>query len=352
MSDELIAEWRRTRSPALADRIEALGSLAHGVKASAKVHESKRQVLALLEQPDDPRMTVLFVGWLLKPRWPGSGSFDIIWKPILERLVKLRDRRAIAPMRRAVAQPPQFFGVAYTKTILAAVGAAADQLEKSCKKIPEEPTDPKLFAGPATDADLLAIVAPVFANPDDEATRLVAADALVERGSPWGELIVLQLKKRRTKAEDERIAAIVDKHGKLLAGPLWEIAKKGFHRYERGFLAEVWTNKDMVGRRRWEEAAAAPHWATVERLMIEEDTPKWWVTMIAGSRALARVQSVGFSRYQPLGTRLVRDGDRWQVVAHSQGPLEAFVRGLPDGERAKLTVAPSVKSRATILSWI
>jgi uncharacterized protein (TIGR02996 family) len=204
-----------------------------------------------------------------------------------------------------------------------------------------------------SDDDLLPVLAPVFANPDDDATRLVTADALVERGSPWGELITLQLKKRRNRADDQRIAAIIDEHEQLLAGPLAEIAKKGFHRYERGFLTEVWTNKERLGRWRWEEAASCPHWATVERLVIERETPRWWIRLIAGSQVLAHVREVGFSDYRPLGTRVVRDKDRWKVLVHSirPHPLDIFVRGLPAAERAKLTVATSVRSRTKILRW-
>ncbi|MFO0737510.1 MAG: hypothetical protein U0270_16580 [Labilithrix sp.] len=59
------------------------------------------------------------------------------------------------------------------------------------------------------------IVAPVWKSPDDDDLKAVVGDALLEAGSPWGELIGLQLKVAAKKATpaDRKLALTLAKRG-------------------------------------------------------------------------------------------------------------------------------------------
>ncbi|MCX5746805.1 MAG: TIGR02996 domain-containing protein [Proteobacteria bacterium] len=73
--------------------------------------------------------------------------------------------------------------------------------------------------------------AAIFAAPDDDAPRMVYADALLERGDPRGELIVLQLR----GVDPIRQAELVATHQAAWLGALAPALSEVV--FERGFLA-------------------------------------------------------------------------------------------------------------------
>ncbi len=81
----------------------------------------------------------------------------------------------------------------------------------------------------------------ILANPDDDAPRLVYADALTERGDPRGELIVVQCLLARGAPDREQLeareAALLKKHARAWLAPI----RTSIHRWqwERGFLRSV-----------------------------------------------------------------------------------------------------------------
>ena len=88
------------------------------------------------------------------------------------------------------------------------------------------------------------LYADVYANPDDDGPRLVLADALLERGDPRGELIMLQFKRRDGQLDDaghSREKELLKKHAKQWLGPLAPVISwgKGYagSTFERGFLS-------------------------------------------------------------------------------------------------------------------
>ncbi len=82
-------------------------------------------------------------------------------------------------------------------------------------------------------ADLEALLAAIYAHPDDDARRSVYADALLEAGDPRGELIALQLRQVR----DARTQALLDRYSATWLGPLAAIVMAS--EWKRGFPEAV-----------------------------------------------------------------------------------------------------------------
>ncbi len=101
-----------------------------------------------------------------------------------------------------------------------------------------------------------ALLEAIHTAPDDDAPRLVFADALIERGDPRGEFIVRQC--RGDAASDLALA-----HGDDWVAPIRPLLRE--YRFERGFLATC----SLVSPRPEQAIAAAvghPMWSTVRDL--------------------------------------------------------------------------------------
>ena len=201
-------------------------------------------------------------------------------------------------------------------------------------------------------------VAPVWADPEDDELKRVVADALLEAGNPWGELIVLQLRiaEKKAKPAERKRAAVLEKQREQYAGPLARVTRKSPWKVEKGFLVECAPQKKLVPRADWEAAAHAPHWATVRRVMVDAiETPRWWITELMknpATRKSLRVFDVGPghspSRFS-LRVEHASPDAPWRVVKASRHKvygsiLPAFAKGLARGE--PLVIAPSVPAES------
>jgi len=112
------------------------------------------------------------------------------------------------------------------------------------------------------------LLAAIYAQPDDDAPRLVYADALQERGDPRGELIALQIRLATEAGEPAmrvRERELLREHGDAWLGALAPIVVAPFA-FERGFLAMV----TIDGRKHElvERLAKDPSWNTIRRVAI------------------------------------------------------------------------------------
>ena len=82
-------------------------------------------------------------------------------------------------------------------------------------------------------ADLEALLAAIYAHPDDDAPRSVYADALIEAADPRGELIAFQLRQNR----DPRVQTLLDRYSASWLGPLAPIVMAS--EWKRGFPESV-----------------------------------------------------------------------------------------------------------------
>jgi uncharacterized protein (TIGR02996 family) len=108
------------------------------------------------------------------------------------------------------------------------------------------------------------LLAAIYADPSDDAKRLVYADALQPSGDPRGELIVAQL--AGTPEAAKRATAIVAKHRHALLGPIAKSVVVATAVFEKGFLARCTAS---VGRKlEVDPAFSRIEWATVTHLHI------------------------------------------------------------------------------------
>ncbi|MDP1823091.1 MAG: TIGR02996 domain-containing protein [Archangium sp.] len=371
----LLERWRTTRSPLLADTLQRLAGdeWVARMKGLARLNtERARAQLPRAITLDDPRMTVFLVECLLAPRWPSTGGRPI-WSSIFERLVALRDSRALEPLRRALETPPHFMGIAHTKWMLAELQLAVSALEEACRGLPQDDEITRALAAGATglrparpggyfggkakqSTGLQGLLEAVWARPDDDATRLVVADALLEQNDPWGEFITLQFRiasGQATAVEQKRAASLLHVNAQRFGGPIAHIATKDSWAFEKGFLVSCSADRSMVPRRRWEDAASAPHWATVRSVTLDTHAPQWWVTAWASNPALQRLTEVRFRSIVLVRASAVAP---WQVskankrLEFDEGKyFRAFLAGLSPAARAALVTShPGLEEIRTV----
>lgn len=222
---------------------------------------------------------------------------------------------------------------------------------------------------------LLATLEPVFLRPDDDEVRLVAADALIEQGHPWGEFILLQFAnagKRATPRTKTREKALLNEHVSTFCGPLFRVGGSRKIKYEsatgswsatllrnrafvfeRGFLSSCVLGHGCP-RSAWQAATSAPHWATVKTVILNPYwVPKWWVSEWVQSGWLKRLSSVLVGHHRDPHLRLDKDKHGSWVVTRSKSgafasTLAAFAQALPPQERARLTFAPTIPERNVV----
>lgn len=356
-----LEKWRATREPADADAVEAIAARGHGDftlnKELASIARTSGGLPAVVERmtsvgdlDDDPRLTTAIVGWLHEARWPGSGAAPG-WTAMFERLVALRDARAIAPLCAMARELPPFLGAKHRAWMTTEIARTANAIEQVAP--PTTPVQSIALAPRGPTRDALSIVQRVFDSPDDDDVRRVVADELLEHGEPWGEFIQLQFAGEKKAAD-----ALVKKHVATFAGPLAKIAKSDSREFARGFLVRVLTNASMVPRPAWEAAATTPYWSTVSRIEIDmSTTPKWWLPELMKNPALRRLREVCFNLYYEPEISLSRDDASapWRVVAAGNIPepwlrfFRDFVTALPPEEQARIEVAPLPAPKRDIL---
>jgi uncharacterized protein (TIGR02996 family) len=131
---------------------------------------------------------------------------------------------------------------------------------------------------PRDEGELLALV---YAKPDDDATRLVYGDWCSDRGLQRGELIALQCKPKPAKKDEAQAKKLLKAHLAEWLGPLEPVVVPRSARFERGFLAACETKFRTPKQRA--ELAAHPAWSTVHTVTTDE--PK----LVQSARALCRV---------------------------------------------------------------
>jgi uncharacterized protein (TIGR02996 family) len=177
-----------------------------------------------------------------------------------------------------------------------------------------EPARPAVIAAP-NPSQLLAEIA---AHPDDDGPREVYADVLTQRGDVRGELITLQLARRRgkpTAAAKQREKELLANHKAALLGPFAHAAKRTGLKFDRGFLVEA------VASAAW---PVAPENALLERLNLDFRALPLDVEL----SSLVEIEN-----YQPPIAGLLARAPRLRAVRYrytcEPGELEPLVRDAP-----------------------
>lgn len=325
-----LATWRKSRQPALADLVESLAdalatppfaplnaearvfqarwlealaqdpvahlsyamrTLARGVpqepvESTWGEGVSERRYAAWLARlraldglPDDPRLAAGCVDVLRRMPWLDgvtASAFPKLYRPLLDRLRRLRDVRQIAVLQELAAHsvsrsafnrdfhaeefPPLAASLASVE-VPPLPEVEAGRLAALRRRLGPAPPPP----APGPSAHEAALLAMVVANPDDDAPREVLADAWSDRGDARGEFVALHLRLSRgqaTPAEERHLRSLLFRHEASWLGALHQVSK---HRqYQRGFLDvfELQQNH-FASEARWAEALAAPGLGTV-----------------------------------------------------------------------------------------
>jgi len=253
----LLAAWRVTRHPALADALDAV--------SARFVAEAELRFIDLdshLRSAADPRVAKALVAML--QALPASPSADDVRRAAW-LLTVVADARTLAPIRALRAQRPWARDVLEpVERHLAALPAPPPLGERArslvdalvAGELPPRETDDLDAAGEA------ALLRAVRDTPDDDAPRLVYADWLSERGDPRGELIVLQCARAATGAPPSPCEeALLDAYGRAWLGAIEPCVARGGARFARGFLDAC-----RLVVLPW--AADDPTWATVTALDV------------------------------------------------------------------------------------
>jgi uncharacterized protein (TIGR02996 family) len=325
----LVAAWQRTKHPRLAHLVDALDEQAAReapcsplVRSGKEAHlkawrdtERTRDVRDLrallaaagggsqdnviaqvqaLSQWNDPRLASGLLALLESPPYAGVKSRGML-KAILSALEETGDKRAAARARELAGR---YLGIVNSGT----GGWVVEQLLKIADRLDALP-EPALGADleamcsalearlgtryleQTTKKDLAGLFAAVYASPDDDAPRLVLADALLEQEDARGEHIVLQVRSARREATDEQVAreAELGSNDQLAAWaqPLSNAGDCGFKNgkcgFERGFPSRI-ALYTKVPRRVLGDIA----WATITEITgLEQLAPKFALEILA-----------------------------------------------------------------------
>ncbi len=216
-----------------------------------------RQLEAFRQWPADPRFTPSLLALL---RLPISREPRVLG-PLCDLLVYLRDSRAVEELRALRADLEsgsllaQRLDVIVEMTTLQEVPSLGPEARALCDAVEEA-----VSARNATEARSApireALLARVYAHPEDDSARLVLADHLLEVGDPLGEFIMLQVTSPSSTA---RMSELLGKYRAKWLGPLGPIIDPGSARFERGFPVAL----TMDVERRQPLPPPGPAWSTV-----------------------------------------------------------------------------------------
>ncbi len=231
----------------------------------------------LADRKPDPRLARALVEVLVRAPYSVEDCKGV-YGPVIDLVVRHADERGIAALEALIEKP-----VARTKTVrdyfAKALPAALAKMRKvESRDVPaalrstlEEVLATLSGPAPATTRpaeDLDALLAECLANPDDDAPRLVYADALLEANDPRGEFIQLQLRAEQVlplEADATRAASIQRKHEKAWLGDIARVTK--LRVFRRGFLDEAEVLQGAAAEpATWRTVAADPRMATVRTL--------------------------------------------------------------------------------------
>lgn len=225
--------------------------------------EGLKRLKTIAKHMPDPRIDAAFVDWMDRVPYRATMTRPF-WIALFELAGKLTDPRQLFRLETITVD-----GVATTMQtwLRGKIAALRDQL--SLTSHPESAELSELLALLGTrklsigSKNLEALLGAIYDAPDDDAPRLVLADALLERGDPRGELISLQLRGDPDRDARKRERELLELHGKQWLGELAPIVQAGFT-FERGFLAECRIDNRHLDR--VQKLAGHPAWATVRSI--------------------------------------------------------------------------------------
>ncbi len=326
--EALLDVWRRTRRPQIADaidRVDALSSVqqtrstpdwlraaknAGAVERGRLLNDLGKTSMDLTARLEviagwqDPRATMVLVELLQRLPFVGRKTRKV-WTYVFETLRALGDARAY-PSVVAVSERwkladdlTQFLrrGIAtLDRPVKVGAWSAGDEAELA--KLEESIDDRTRKAKSATPDHGDALLAAIYAKPEEDGPRSVYGDWLLEQGDPRGEFIALQLRGDLDVAARKRETKLLKEHGKTWLGSLAPVLI-GKPTFRRGFPAA-----GTIKLRNQGEAmkyAGEPAWHTFEELTwsdhIVADADEPWARYIGPAMSRLREAHGVFARH-------------------------------------------------------
>ncbi len=237
------------------------------------IPELTRAVAALAKRPASAAIAGELVGLLAAPPFT-SAKTKALWTAVVAQLGgKHAVAESVAPLTALAADYQKIFGRTVMGTWLEGelrtlVAGLVERFPKAPRVVAAPPKDKptkRSASGEGRRGSIAELFAQVAARPDDDAPRLVLADALLEQGDPRGEFIASQLRATRTAAELAREKALLKKHEKAWLGPVAETTIAPSRVWRRGFLDECYFKSNG----RFDSPSTGhPAWATVRTLKL------------------------------------------------------------------------------------
>jgi uncharacterized protein (TIGR02996 family) len=299
--EALLTAWREDRSTRIADAIDHVSArLPHEAVKGETVKARTAAWLALAKKkkaadvaslvatpwpgtwkdavpvlealraiPADPRIAMALARVVEETPYDSFQTYKL-YVPLVRHLAKLADRRTLPILERDLERTKSR---GWREDVQPLVVEAVAKIAG----VPDV-TPPGIAAVEAFFADVTSkkkakakgeeeFLAAIYADPDDDALRMVFADWLQERGDPRGELIALQLGPA-TPASLKKTASLLKQHGVAWAGRLHRFLAKEGRLFERGFLARG--TLALEGRpKKLPAGLDLPEWATVHTLSLD-----------------------------------------------------------------------------------
>jgi hypothetical protein len=200
---------------------------------------ARARVEALAKRKPDPRLTAALAKLLEDMPWVAMASISL-WRLVIGLLVKSRDPRAMAVLLKLEQKGTTYYRPpVMTANIRSAIARLRQAGVKPAALPPPEPV-----------------------APEADAARQVHADALVEKGDPRGEFILLQ-SAPTTRASLARQRALLKQHERAWLGGLAGLVRSGTTEWEGGnpVVITLQSKPNVIKR-----AHGEPALATVRRL--------------------------------------------------------------------------------------
>jgi uncharacterized protein (TIGR02996 family) len=212
----------------------------------------------LMAWPRDPRTTTFLVALFEDPPYWSRAAFE----EVLGLCGRAGDPR-LGPFLARKDLLRHFLGGFETAVRTAIKKRAAEIVARTPLAPPIDDETAALVrdAAPKKRAPDDALAA-VYADPTNDAPKLVYADALVEAGDPRGELILLQAGQKR--GSKKRIGELVKKHARVWLGPLYDAVALDTVVWELGFPVEI--DVDVERHAELRRTKGDPRWSTIRRV--------------------------------------------------------------------------------------
>lgn len=300
---ELLEVWRRTRDPAVAERIVEVEPQSELVVAfEAEKKGGLGGALARLDSfdaPGDPRVGRFLLMLLERYRPRDNAKSRRLHRRAFELLARHADVAIVDELVKLAETPRRTGRIVTSAWFETEVRGAIAALGRAVPA-PIEADLPVLEAPSAPPGDKrAALYRAVYEAPDEDGPRAVLSDYLLEEGDAHGELIAAQL-----SGNDKRARTLLRTEAPRFADPrVWNALFRRSVTFERGFVASGYVRARSVAD--FDRAIGAEAWATVHTLRASYfagwgSTPDETTRMLAllthpAMRHLKHVGPIGYS---------------------------------------------------------